>query len=75
MAGMAHARTGPVAVDDLALLLPDWRTHLRARNVAPSTIASYLRVGENLLVWLAEAGCRRRRLALRGSTSRASWPP
>ncbi len=56
MAGMAHARTGPVAVDDLALLLPDWRTHLRARNVAPSTIASYLRVGENLLVWLAEAG-------------------
>ena len=22
------------------MLLPDWRTHLRARNVAPSTIAS-----------------------------------
>jgi hypothetical protein len=29
-----------VAVDDLAVLLPDWRTHVRARNVAPSTIAS-----------------------------------
>src|SRR3712207_8815903 len=43
-------------VDDLAVLLPDWRTHLRARNVAPSTIASYLKVGDNLLVWLREAG-------------------
>jgi site-specific recombinase XerD len=53
---MAHPRTAPAAVDDLALLLPDWRTHLRARNVAPSTIASYLRVGENLLAWLNEAG-------------------
>lgn len=45
-----------VAVDDLAVLLPDWRTHLRARNVAPSTIASYLRVGENLVGFLREAG-------------------
>jgi site-specific recombinase XerD len=45
-----------VAVDDLAVLLPDWRTHLRARNVAPSTIASYLRVGENLVGYLREAG-------------------
>ncbi|MEX5721877.1 tyrosine-type recombinase/integrase [Geodermatophilus maliterrae] len=53
---MAQARTAPVAVDDLSALLPDWRTHLRARNVAPSTIASYLRVGENLLAWLTEAG-------------------
>src|SRR3712207_9361428 len=43
-------------IDDLAVLLPDWRTHLRARNVAPSTIASYLKVGDNLLVWLREAG-------------------
>src|SRR3954453_15427863 len=43
-------------IDDLAVLLPDWRTHLRARNVAPSTIASYLKVGDNLLGWLREAG-------------------
>ncbi len=43
-------------MDDLAVLMPDWRTHLRARNVAPSTVSSYLRVAENLLVWLREAG-------------------
>src|SRR3954462_2003286 len=46
----------PPAMDDLSVLLPDWRTHLRSRNVAPSTIASYLKVGDNLLVWLREAG-------------------
>ncbi len=44
------------AVDDLSALLPDWRTHLRARNVAPSTITSYLTVGGNLLTWLGEHG-------------------
>ena len=38
------------AIDVLAVLLPDWRAHLRARNAAPSTIASYLKVGDNLLV-------------------------
>ncbi len=48
--------TRTLAVDDLALLLPDWRTHLRARNVAPSTIASYLTVGGNLLVYLTGKG-------------------
>jgi site-specific recombinase XerD len=42
--------------DDLRVLLPDWRTHLRARNVAPSTIASYLTVGDNLLAYLSAAG-------------------
>ena len=52
---MTQAPTKP-APDDLAVLLPDWRTHLRARNVAPSTIASYLRVGENLLTWLRGGG-------------------
>jgi site-specific recombinase XerD len=45
-----------VAIDDLSLLLPDWRTHLRARNIAPSTIQSYLVVGDNLLTWLRKAG-------------------
>jgi site-specific recombinase XerD len=44
------------AVDDLAVLLPDWRTHLRSRNVASSTIASYLKVGDDLLRWLQQAG-------------------
>jgi site-specific recombinase XerD len=44
------------ALDDLAALLPDWSTHLRARNIAPSTIASYLRVGENLRAYLACVG-------------------
>ncbi len=41
-------RVAQVPLDDLSVLLPDWRTHLRARNVAPSTIASYLRVGQAL---------------------------
>src|SRR3954451_11026415 len=52
---MTQARDA-VSVDDLSVLLPDWRTHLKARNVAPSTIASYLKVGDNLLTWLREAG-------------------
>src|SRR4051794_41330525 len=52
----AAVPTAPPAIDDLSVLLPDWRTHLRSRNVAPSTIASYLKVGDNLLVWLREAG-------------------
>src|SRR5947209_2595485 len=55
-AGRASAPPIAPAIDDLSVLLPDWRTHLRARNVAPSTIASYLKVGDNLLVWLREAG-------------------
>jgi len=42
----------PTLVDDLSVLLPDWSTHLRARNIAHSTMASYLRVGENLLAYL-----------------------
>src|SRR3954452_19355115 len=52
----AAVPTAPPFIDDLSVLLPDWRTHLRSRNVAPSTIASYLKVGDNLLVWLREAG-------------------
>jgi site-specific recombinase XerD len=32
-------------VDDLAVLLPDWRVHLRARGRSPATIQSYLTVG------------------------------
>jgi site-specific recombinase XerD len=44
------------AIDDLSSLLPDWQTHLRARNVAPSTIGSYLTVGANLLSYLQAHG-------------------
>src|SRR4051812_49743347 len=53
---VAAVASATPAIDDLSVLLPDWRTHLRSRNVAPSTIASYLKVGDNLLVWLREAG-------------------
>ncbi|MEU2348804.1 tyrosine-type recombinase/integrase [Modestobacter sp. NPDC049651] len=53
-ASAAFAKT--TAMDDLSLLLPDWRTHLRARNIAPSTITSYVTVGGNLLSWLTEQG-------------------
>lgn len=52
----AARATPPAAVDDLAALLPDWQTHLRARNVAPSTVASYLKVADNLLRYLHEQG-------------------
>jgi site-specific recombinase XerD len=45
-----------VALDDLATLLPDWRTHLRARNIAATTISSYHTVGENLLRFLRAQG-------------------
>jgi site-specific recombinase XerD len=45
-----------LALDDLAVLLPDWRTHLLSRNVALSTISSYLTVGENLLRHLRQHG-------------------
>jgi site-specific recombinase XerD len=56
MSAVESRKSGPFAVDDLGLLLPDWRTHLRARNIAPSTIQSYLTVGENLLTYLRDKG-------------------
>jgi len=45
-----------VAVDDLSLLLPDWATHLRARNIAPRTIDSYAAVGRDFLTYLRDKG-------------------
>lgn len=51
MTQLAHA-----GVDDLTVLLPDWQTHLRARNIAPGTIRSYLTVGANLLRYLQDKG-------------------
>ncbi len=44
----SRARPAAPAVDELSALLPDWRTHLKARNVAPPTITSYLTVGTSL---------------------------
>jgi site-specific recombinase XerD len=45
-----------VAVDDLTVLLEDWKRHLRAANKAPSTIASYLTVAENFRAYLVAQG-------------------
>lgn len=44
------------ALDDLRELLPDWRRHLRAANKAPSTINSYLGVGEEFVGFLIAQG-------------------
>lgn len=43
-------------MDDLSVLLPDWSTHLRARNVAPRTIDSYAAVGRDFLTYLRAKG-------------------
>lgn len=50
--------TGP-AVDDLAALLPDWTTHLRAMRRSEGTIKSYLNVGRNLVDYLSRQGMPR----------------
>lgn len=44
------------AIDDLTTLLPDWLTHLKARNLAPSTVASYRVTGLHLLDFLTAQG-------------------
>jgi len=44
------------AIDDIRMLLPDWRLHLRAKNRSPATIASYLRCGTNLADFLESKG-------------------
>ncbi|MDP9394625.1 MAG: tyrosine-type recombinase/integrase [Actinomycetota bacterium] len=49
-------RAQALPVDDLAVLLPDWGRHLRARNRSPATIASYQRCGRALLDYLVAAG-------------------
>ena len=43
-------------VDDRARCCPIGAPNLRARNIAPSTIKSYLTVGEKLLALLHETG-------------------
>src|SRR5664280_1060550 len=63
MSGRPTTRWGDTASAlaraDLAVLLPDWRTHLLSRNVALSTISSYLTVGENLLRHLRQHAASR----------------
>lgn len=49
-------RVDAPTVDDLRTLLPDWRIHLRARNLAPGTVKTYLRDGEQLADFLVESG-------------------
>lgn len=44
------------AIDDLTTLLPDWLTHLRARNLAPSTVNSYRVTGLHLIDFLTAHG-------------------
>jgi site-specific recombinase XerD len=44
------------ASDRLADLLDDWRVHLRARNIAPTTIDVYLIIGRSLCRFLAANG-------------------
>jgi site-specific recombinase XerD len=43
-------------VDQLSGLLDDWRVHLKARNVAPSTISSYLTVARAFCAFAVDRG-------------------
>jgi site-specific recombinase XerD len=43
-------------VGDLSILVPSWRLHLRAENLSPRTIQSYLEAADQFLVFLAGAG-------------------
>lgn len=54
----AVRRTAPsrVDMDDLSTLLPDWSRHLRAANLAASTITSYAMVGRHFLDYLTAKG-------------------
>lgn len=60
--GQTRQAVGPsheprlVGFDDLSVLLPDWRLHLRAANRAPLTIQSYLAAGHRLLEFLLATG-------------------
>jgi site-specific recombinase XerD len=52
----ARATKVPLALDDLRELLPDFRRHLRAKNKAPGTINSYLKIAEEFVAFLVENG-------------------
>jgi site-specific recombinase XerD len=44
------------AVDNLLVLLDDWKRHLRAANLAPSTIVSYTTIVESFNAYLVAQG-------------------
>jgi site-specific recombinase XerD len=44
------------AVDDLMVLVDDWKRHLRAANLAPSTIVSYVTIAGSLNAYLVGQG-------------------
>lgn len=50
------ARTQPPALDDLRELLPDFQRHLKARNKAPNTIDSYLKIAGEFVDFLVRKG-------------------
>jgi len=52
-AGSSRSQTDP---DALLVLLDDWQIHLRARNISPATIDSYVRVGRALCDFLVDNG-------------------
>ena len=49
-------KTQAPSLDDLRELLPDWKRHCRAANLAPSTISSYQRVGASFVEYLLAHG-------------------
>lgn len=49
-------RTQAPALDDLRELLPDFQRHLKARNKAPNTLDSYLKVATDFVDFLTEQG-------------------
>jgi site-specific recombinase XerD len=52
----ADARTQAPALDDLRELLPDFRRHLKAKNKAPNTIDSYLKIAGEFVEFLVGKG-------------------
>jgi site-specific recombinase XerD len=45
-----------LVMDDLGVLLPDWRTHLRAKGRQPTTVLSYISVGTAFHQFITERG-------------------
>jgi site-specific recombinase XerD len=52
----SRSRLEAVAEGELAALLPDYSQHMRARNLAPRTIASYRKTADDFAAWLAAQG-------------------
>lgn len=53
---MATTEQTPVEGFALGELTDDWARHLRAKNLSPETIKSYLLVARNFVDFLAEQG-------------------